>query len=74
MSQKPTDRALVPFQKFQTRSEKGIAVCLWGPPGCGKSSAITHIASLLETDLDHLLIINRDLWNESLDCTYFRDE
>ena len=65
------EEAMVPFLKFQQRSEKAIAVCLWGPPGCGKSSANTHIASLLQIDPDHLILINRDLWNESLACTYF---
>ena len=68
------EEAMVPFLKFQQRSEKAIAVCLWGPPGCGKSSANTHIASLLQIDPDHLILINHDLWNESLACTYFRKE
>ena len=68
------EEAMVPFLKFQQRSKKAIAVCLWGPPGCGKSSANTHIASLLQIDPDHLILINRDLWNESLACTYFRKE
>ena len=48
---------------FQSASRKEpIGVCLWGPLGCGKSSAIAQIEAVTGTNSDDLMIINSDDW------------
>ena len=59
---------------FQSASRKEpIGVCLWGPPGCGKSSAIAQIEAVTGTNSDDLMIINSDDWTVFLAKTYFAD-
>ena len=65
----------VHIQKFANQEldlTSNLSICLWGPPGCGKSSAKVHLENLLRVDT--LLVFNRDDWNEFIAAHYFRDE
>jgi len=69
-----TGSQTVPLHKFNTlmdigTSDKAVGVCLWGPPGCGKSSAISHIKTILQTE--DLICVNSDDWVEFLASNYF---
>ena len=47
--------------QFSNHSEKDmLSVCLWGPPGSGKSSALAHIKFMLDDET--ILFINMDTW------------
>ncbi len=60
---------IVPLHKFNRLMDIGtednaVGVCLWGPPGCGKSSAMTHIKEILQ--VEDLICVNSDDWVEFL--------
>ena len=54
MSKKHSSDSLqiVPVHKFipTEKTSKSIGVCLWGPPGCGKSSGLAHIKNMLDNE------------------------
>ena len=69
-----TGSQTVPLHKFNRlmdigTSDTGVGVCLWGPPGCGKSSAMSHIKDILQ--VEDLICVNSDDWVEFLASNYF---
>lgn len=53
--------------------QETIAVCLWGPPGCGKSSAIAQIQLLINND-NPICVFNTDFWMDYWIQTVFSQE
>ena len=45
-----------------------IAICLWGPPGCGKSSAIVLIQNLV-CNKNKMIVYSTDFWTDSCQWT-----
>jgi hypothetical protein len=69
-----TGSRTVPLHKFNRLMDIGtndsaVGVCLWGPPGCGKSSAMSHIMDILQ--VEELIYVNSDDWVEFLASSYF---
>ena len=57
------DEFMSPNQPLHSSSKKDVlGVCLWGPPGSGKSSAPAHIQFLLGED--HILMFDNDAWSD----------
>jgi len=79
MSIREKDFAYVPIHKFkdsriysdEREEEKGksLGVCLWGPPGCGKSSGFAHVKNILE--VEEIILFNSDDFTEFLVTTFF---
>jgi hypothetical protein len=79
MSVAGKDSTYVPIHKFKgterysdkdgESKSKSLGVCLWGPPGCGKSSGFAHVKNILE--VEKLILFNSDDFTEFLVTTFF---
>ena len=57
----------------EDREEDMIAICLWSPPGPGKSSAIVHIQKMVN-NANEMPVFNTDFWTDHWIHSIFVEE